>query len=68
MAIKSTRLTDSRRSETGFFNPERSSSTEDFWEKTQLLRPGMCEYLSKQSGKMELDLGKTESWTANIEI
>ncbi|MEG4419976.1 hypothetical protein QUA70_15515 [Microcoleus sp. LAD1_D5] len=68
MAIKSTRLTDSRRSETGFFNRDRSSSTEDFLEKTRLLRLEMCEYLSQKSGNIELDLGKTESWTANIEI
>ncbi|MEG4145368.1 hypothetical protein [Microcoleus sp. Pol12B5] len=61
-------MTDSRRSETWFFNRVRSSSTEDFLEKTRLLPPEMCEYLSQKSGKIELDLGKTESWTANIEI
>ncbi|NQE33398.1 hypothetical protein E5S67_01117 [Microcoleus sp. IPMA8] len=68
MAIKSTRLTDSGRLKTGFLNRDRSSSTEDFLEKTRFLRPEMCEYLSQKSGKIELDLGKTESWTANIEI
>ncbi|WP_333308935.1 hypothetical protein [Microcoleus sp. w2-18bC1] len=37
-------------------------------EKTRLLPPGMCEYLSQKSGNIELDFGKTESWTANIAI
>jgi hypothetical protein len=68
MAIKSTRLTDSKRSETGFFKRDRSSSTEDFLEKTRFLPPQMCEYLSQKSGNIELDLGKTESWKANLEI
>ncbi|EGK84357.1 hypothetical protein D0A34_23855 [Microcoleus vaginatus PCC 9802] len=68
MAIKSTRLTDSRRSATGFCNRDRSSSTKDFQEKTRLLHPGMCEYLSQKSGKMGLDLKQTESLMANIEI
>ncbi|AFZ10231.1 hypothetical protein Osc7112_6039 [Oscillatoria nigro-viridis PCC 7112] len=68
MAIKSTRLTDSRRSETGFFNRDRSSSTENFIEKTRFLRPEICEYLSQKSGKSEVDLGKTESLTTYIEI
>ncbi|MEP6516538.1 hypothetical protein [Microcoleus vaginatus] len=68
MAIKSTRLTDSRRSKTGFFNRDRSSSREDFLEKTRLLHPEMCEYLSQQSGNIELDLEKTESLTGNIEM
>jgi hypothetical protein len=68
MAIKSTRLTDSRRSETGFCNRDRSSSTKDFQEKTGLLHPGMCEYLSQKSGNSELEFGKTESLTANIEM
>ncbi|MEG4447054.1 hypothetical protein QUB47_35225 [Microcoleus sp. AT9_B5] len=68
MAIKSTRLTDSGRLETGFFNRDRSSSTEDFLEKTRLLPPEMWEHLSQKSGKMQLDVGKTESLTAYIEI
>ena len=68
MAIKSTRLTDSKRSETGFFNRDRSSSTKDFLEKTRFLHPEICEYLSQKSGKMQLDLEKTESLTGNIEI
>ncbi|WP_333403541.1 hypothetical protein [Microcoleus sp. MON1_C1] len=69
MTIKSTRLTDSGGSGTGFFYRDRSSSTKDFQEKTRFLHPGMCEYyLSQKSGKMGLDLGKTESLTANIEI
>ncbi|MEG4967901.1 MULTISPECIES: hypothetical protein [unclassified Microcoleus] len=33
-----------------------------------MLPPEMCEYLSQEAGNIELDLGKTESWTANIEI
>jgi hypothetical protein len=68
MAIKSTRLTDSGRLETGFFNRGRSSSTKDFLEKTRLLHPEICEYLSQKSGKMQLDLEKTESLTGNIEM
>ena len=68
MTIKSTRLTDSRRSETGFFNRDRSSSMKDFQEKTRFLRPEKCEYLSQKSGNIELDLGKTESLTGNIEM
>ncbi|MEG3906140.1 hypothetical protein QUB19_28720 [Microcoleus sp. B4-C5] len=68
MAIKSTRRIDSRRSETGFCNRDRSSSTKDFLEKTRLLHPEMCEYLSQQSGNIELDLEKTQSLTANIEM
>lgn len=67
-AVKSTTLTYSGGSQTGFFNRDRSSSTNDFLQKTRLLRPEMCEYLSQKSGNIELDLGKTESWTANIEI
>ncbi|WP_445315845.1 hypothetical protein [Microcoleus vaginatus] len=61
-------MTDSRRSETGFFHRDRSSSTQDFMEKTRLLRPEMCEYLSHKSGKMGRDLKQTESLTANIEL
>ncbi len=68
MAIKSTRLTDSRRLETEFFNRGRSSSTKDFLEKTRLPHPGICEYLSQKSGKMQLDVEKTESLTENIEM
>jgi len=68
MTIKSTRLTDSGGSGTGFFNRDRSSSTKDFPEKTRFLHPGIYEYLSQKSGKMGLDLGKTESLTPNIGI
>ena len=52
----------------GFSTPDRSPSTDNFREKTRLLRPGMCEYRSQKSGKMGLDLTQTESLTANIEI
>ncbi|WP_278187167.1 hypothetical protein [Microcoleus vaginatus] len=33
-----------------------------------MLHPEMCEYLSQKSGKMQLDLEKTESLTGNIEM
>ncbi|MEG4809261.1 hypothetical protein QUA82_16645 [Microcoleus sp. F8-D3] len=68
MAIKSTRLTDCGRLETGFFNRGRSSSTEDFLEKTRLLHPEMCEHRSQKSGKMQLDVEKTQSLAENIEM
>ncbi|WP_333182195.1 hypothetical protein [Microcoleus sp. B3-D7] len=46
----------------------RSIVNERFSGKTRLLPPEMCEYLSQKSGNIELDLGKTESLTANIEM
>jgi hypothetical protein len=68
MAVKTQYLHTLDAHKPGFSTPDRSPSTENFREKTRLLRPGMCEYLSQKPGKMGLDLKQTESLTANIEI
>ncbi|MEG4224658.1 hypothetical protein QUA35_00620 [Microcoleus sp. N9_B2] len=68
MAVKTQYLHSLDAQKPGFSTPDRSPSTENFREQTRFLRPEICEYLSQKSGKIELDLGKTESLTANIEI